>query len=436
MRRRAALIATTLGVAVLVAVAAHPAFAAGFAIYEQGAKAMGMADAFTAQADDGSAMFYNAGGLAFLTDRSVMVGADYIHTTTADFKGANPFPGDGSKGTQKALSVFPPHAYYVQPISSTWKVGIGVETPFGLTTQWQNPNTFPGRFISTKASLNAFDLNPTIAWQVNPDFGIGVGGIARFSNLELRKDLGAVDPFTQDSDTIAGVDLKGDYNEGYGFDIGFLYKLTPQFSLGGQYRSAINIDYSGHANFSQIGTGDPVFDQLVSAQLPAAGRIDAKTALHFPATASLGLGFGVTPSLFVEFDGGWAGWSRFEDVPIIFPNGEAPGSTIAENWKDSYNYRLGVRWTLNPVWQVRFGYVYDQTPQPDAAVNPLLPDNNRNGITVGFGYKGHAINTDFALMYLDFGSRTRNVTFPNDTEGDFFGTYQTKALLAALTVSF
>src|SRR5947209_20250093 len=116
-----------LGVAVgLGARAAAPMREAGFGIFEQGSKSMGMAGAFTAQADDPSALFYNAGGLAFVTQRDGSIGVTYIKGLKADFQGANPFPGEGYRASQKKLSEFPPHAYYVQPINSTWKFGLGV----------------------------------------------------------------------------------------------------------------------------------------------------------------------------------------------------------------------------------------------------------------------------------------------------------------------
>ena len=46
--------------AAAVVLAAFPVDGAGFGVFQQGAKAMGMAGAFTAQADDPSAMFHNA----------------------------------------------------------------------------------------------------------------------------------------------------------------------------------------------------------------------------------------------------------------------------------------------------------------------------------------------------------------------------------------
>ncbi|HEY4563573.1 MAG TPA: outer membrane protein transport protein, partial [Thermoanaerobaculia bacterium] len=185
-----------LSVAALVTLAAAPLHAAGFSIYEQGSKAMGMAGAFTAQADDPSLLFYNAGGLAFVDKRDFSVGATWIRSTKADFEGANPFPGTGYKAKEETLSEFPPHAYWVQPITNTWKFGLGIETPFGLTTSWQNPDQFAGRFLSTKAALQAFDINPTLGWQITPTFGLGIGGIVRISKVELNRHIPAVNPFT------------------------------------------------------------------------------------------------------------------------------------------------------------------------------------------------------------------------------------------------
>lgn len=435
MRRRMVSMWKCLGLAAASAALAVPVHAAGFAIFEQGAKATGMAGAFTAQADDPSALFFNAGGLAFVERRDIAVGVTYIRSTEAKFSGADPFPGAGTSGTEKPLSVFPPHAYYVQPINSTWKLGLGIETPFGLTTEWKNPNSFPGRFLSTKAALQAFDINPTLAWQITPTLGIGVGGIARLSNIELDKVVGATDPFTLRSANIASVKLKGDVSDGYGFDIGILNRYNNSFSWGLSYRSRISIDYSGHAVLTQQLTGDPEFDAAVAAQTPFGSKLPVKTNLKYPDMASLGLAFALSPHVLLETDVDRAGWSNFRQVEIDFTNNDLPNSVITERWKNVWSYRAGLRWDVNPLWQWRFGYVYDQTPQPEQSVNPLLPDNNRNGFTLGFGHKG-VVSSDFYLMYLDLGSRTRSKTFADDSQGDFFGTYKTRAILVGATFTF
>ena len=80
-----------LSIVALVTLAAAPLHAAGFSIFEQGSKAMGMAGAFTAQADDPSALFYNAGGLAFVDKQEFSIGDTYIHATKAELRGRDPF---------------------------------------------------------------------------------------------------------------------------------------------------------------------------------------------------------------------------------------------------------------------------------------------------------------------------------------------------------
>jgi long-chain fatty acid transport protein len=118
-------------------------------------------------------------------------------------------------------------------------------------------------------------------------------------------------------------------------------------------------------------------------------------------------------------------------VVIVFPENPTLTTTLPENWDDVYNYRAGFRWSVSPAHQWRVGYVYDETPQPDETVSPLLPDNDRNGFTVGFGYRGAKHAFDVALMYLDFGERTTTTNVNN-----FNGSYETAAYLLGLTYTW
>jgi long-chain fatty acid transport protein len=442
MRRRGALISRALGIAALAVLAAlaaaplRPAFAAGFSISEQSAKATGMADAVAAQSDDPAVIYYNPGGMAFFDKAAGSVGATYITFTKADFHGANPFPGEGVTATEQKLHAFPPHAYWVQPITPELKLGIGFETPFGLQTRWQNPDSFSGRFLSTLASIKDIDVNPTVAWQVTPEFGIGAGFIARFSEVQLERDVPAVDPFTLTTVNAARIKLKSKYDRGYGFDVGFLNKPTPWFSWGGSYRSKMTVNYTGDAILFPRSSGDPIFDMFLAHALPYNTSIPVKTQIKFPDEALFGVAVKPMPDLTVEVDGNRWGWSTLQNVPITFPGGQLPNSNIVQRWKDSWAVRAGLNWTAAPAWQLRLGYVWDQTPQPEQVVNPLLPDANRNGVTAGIGFRGNPIDLDLGVMYLFFADRTRAKTFADDPQGPFFGTYSTRALLISLTVGF
>ena len=69
-------------------------YGAGFKVSEQGAKAMGMANAFSAQADDPSALYYNPGGIAFLDGAQVSIGAVGILVPQTEFHGTTPLSGN------------------------------------------------------------------------------------------------------------------------------------------------------------------------------------------------------------------------------------------------------------------------------------------------------------------------------------------------------
>ncbi len=432
MRSRGTALTRALLAGAMVALAASPAFGAGFGIFEHGSKAMGMASAFTAQANDPSAMFYNAAGLAFQHQRAFELGTTLI-SADSTFDGAAPFPGPGANGKQKSAVFYPSHAYYVQPLAPGWTFGLGFNSPFGLTTEWENPDSWPGRFIATKTVLRTFDLNPTLAWQATPNFGIGIGIVGRWSDLELNRHIPVFNPVTGGVSDVGKAHLKSDLDTGYGFNLGILHKVNPSFSWGFSYRSRISIDYKGDGTFTQTLTGIPPFDAAVAAQVPFDQKLPIKTSIDYPDLASLGFAFGLTPNVTLETDVNWTGWSSFDKVVLSFPNNPAFSQTIEEKYDDSFNYRAGVNWVISPTTQWRFGAVYDETPQPEQSVGPLLPDANRTGLSLGYGYTG-AWKFDVAFMYLPFADRTRSTDFAGDAV--FHGKFQTTAYLLGLSIGF
>src|SRR5688572_33406052 len=105
-----------------------PAHAAGFAIFEQGARGMGFAGAFTAQANDPSAIFHNAAGIAFLKGRQAYLGGTMIAPRTT-FTGADPVPGAGVFEETDTPAFALPAVYYTHQFTERLVFGAGVHTP-------------------------------------------------------------------------------------------------------------------------------------------------------------------------------------------------------------------------------------------------------------------------------------------------------------------
>jgi long-chain fatty acid transport protein len=400
--------------------------AAGFGLFEQGAKGMGMGGAFTATADDPSAMFHNVGGLAFLDEREFQLGGTLITADGSDFTGAAPFPGEGVTEKLESISVPLVHFYWVEPINDRWTFGLALNSPFGLKTEW-DPEGFSGRFITVEGEFMTLDFNPNLGWKVSDRVGIGFGLMVRFAEIRLERRQGLVDPFTGQVVDIADVELESDTESGTGWQFGFLNRVNNSFSWGFSYRSEVEIDYEGDARFSQIATANPELDALVAATLPFGQSLPISTTLKSPAMASLGVALALSRNWRLEVDANWTDWDVFQEVVVDF-GGALPDLTIPQNWDDANNYRVGLRWLVGPRTEWRFGYIFDETPQPDETLGPLLPDGDRDGYAIGFGYEGDGFSLDLALSYIDIEERTTLV----NSDG-YNGTWVTDGFLFAST---
>lgn len=405
--------------------------AAGFALFEQGTRAMGTGMAFTGRADDPSTLYYNVGGLAFFDQRERSAGSTFVTFSRADFEGAEPFPGAGVEEEQESLLEAVPHAYWVEPIRRDWNLGLSVTTPFGLSTEWRNPASFSGRRLSTRASLRAVDIGPSLAWRVTPRFGLGVGLVFRFSEVELERYLTIPSPRSGQLLNFGRLELDSGFDRALGWSVGLLHRIDERRSWGLSYRSAVTIEYVGDARLTQIPTGDPALDALLRSGLPFDRDLGVESEIEFPAQASVGASWATSPATRLMVDLNWTGWSSFDRVPITFGSGALSPISLPQEWDDSMTYRAGLAWTRPRGDEWRVGLVFDESPQPDERVGPLLPDADRRGLTLGWGREFRERSLDLALMVVDFDERT---TLTN-ADG-FDGTYRTMAWLAGVTVGF
>ncbi len=165
--------------------------------------------------------------------------------------------------------------------------------------------------------------------------------------------------------------------------------------------------------------------------LPFDRDLPVETAIEFPDMASLGLAFGLTPNLLLETDVNWTGWSSFDEVLIDFvgTSGNAPARRrrSRRSGRTSYNYRAGLRWTVEPGHAVRFGYVFDETPQPEEAVSPAAarrrPQRHHPRLRP---HRRHRLRPGAHVPDV---RRAHPRPAASMTRPDFFGTYNTEAWL-------
>lgn len=390
-----------------------------------------MAGAFAATADDPSAMFYNVAGIAYQRRMSAYAGGTMI-TFRQGFRGSTEgFPGPEVTGAFEDHIFNLPNVYTVVPIGENATFGFGQFVAFGLRTDWEDGTEWAGRFISQDANLKTTSLQPSFAMKMaNDRLAWGVGLEYRTSHITLERNNAAINPFTQRIADVAHVRLDSEWSDGWGYNVGLLYRPTDMWSFGFQYRSDMDIEYDGDAKFTQIPTGNAQFDAAVQAQLPPNQKI--QTTLPFPAFYSVGVATKLVPNWTIELDGVFATWSRFERLQVEFEQTPAVNLDIEENYEDSYSIRLGGNRAVTERWDVRLGAVYDRTPQPVEVVGPLLPDANRTGVTLGLGWHNEHFRADISNMILLFEER--------DTMGrnadNFNGVYNTQGNLLSVNLGY
>ncbi len=415
--------------AALVLLAPAAGWTAGFSLYEQGARALGSAGAYTARVSDPSAVFYNPAGLVGIEGGEFYAGVSGI-LVGREFAGVSPYPGYGVHETSPTSLFTPFHVYWGQRLGSDLAVGFGVYNPFGLTTEWDHPDDFSGRYVSTKASITPFFFTPTVALRLAPWLRVGAGLTAVHSSLELRRHVGQVNPRTTDPATLdlGRVKLNADNGLDYGGNFGLQVDLTRRMTLGFTYRSKVAIQYDGNADFTFTGTGTELDPQLQGLFPKDQG---VSTNIDFPASFVAALAVSPSDRLTLEGDLGWTQWSSFQSLPIRFDDASL-SQTLVENWDDAFFFRAGAEWALRPDLNLRFGYYYDQTPQPTESISPLLPDNDRHGLSVGIGKDWGRFRADAFALLLLIGDR--------DTEGvnrdGYEGTYSNGVQIAGVSLGY
>jgi long-chain fatty acid transport protein len=347
---------------VVTAVFAFPAavFGLGIRIVDQDAEATARGDAFTATADDPSAIYYNPAGITQIPGDDVSVGAYGIYLQSK----YTPSNGDTFRTKdqpQAAPQIFYTHAFDKVPIT----LGVGLYAPFGFALQW--PDNAPFRQMALQGGITYVTLSPELAWRINNQFSIAAG--LNFNYAQANLEQGIL-PTTYPPNRFT---FKGDgYSAGY--NIGAMWQPTPQHSFGVSYHSSSTMDLSGQST------------ALIDGDLFYRGH--SSTQFTFPQFIQAGYSFRPTPVWNFEADIDWSDWSQLKTLYLAQANNAT--TPIPFNWQNSFMYEFGATRQLPDGYRVSAGYIYSQNSVPESSFNPTIPDSNRDIFSVGFGRtKGH-----------------------------------------------
>ncbi|OUR72225.1 long-chain fatty acid transporter [Methylophaga sp. 41_12_T18] len=367
-----------LSVILAVSTFSSLSYGAGFAIQEQSVTGLGRAFAGSAAvAEDASTIFFNPAGLTQLKHTEIDVGVHYI-------KPKSSFTDDGSKlspaaggafltgsGDDAGKEALVPNLYYAQPLNDKVVVGLGINAPFGLVTEYDD--TWKGRYHAVKSDLMTININPTIAFKATDKLSFGFGLDLQYVDVELTQmaDLGAKF-FASPQSADGSVKLTAD-DWSWGYNLGLTYQLQPATRLGLAYRSKISHTVKGDGKLKSA-TGAIVFDEKLEARMTV------------PESLSFAVHHEINNQWSIMADATWTRWSRFQALIITSENGNF-NENKEEKWENTMRYGIGVDYKHNDKWTFRSGIAYDESPVSDDYRTARIPGNDRKWLSVGASYQ-------------------------------------------------
>lgn len=368
----------------------------GFRLPDQDAFATARGEAFVATADNPSAIYYNPAGLTQLEGQNLRGGVYGIYVNP---RYTSPSTGQTFDNQKNWHAV--PQLFYSWTLDSVpLAVGLGIYSPYGLSSGWDQDTGF--RKVATEGSISTYTINPTVAWRILPNLSLGAGLKVNYGEIDLKQGMfwpgQAYDQFR----------FKGD-GWAVGYDVGVLWKPIEKISLGAAFKSTTGFNFEGNTDYYNSVAYPPGVG-LVPA-FPTQSS-DANAGFKLPLNVVCGLSYRPTTNWNFEFNADYTDWSSLGTVTINQDSGGALGLPqsipLTLDWQGSWYYEFGATRYLGKGWSVSAGYIYNQNSVPDAHYNPLVADMNRQFISVGTGYKGEHFNVDIAYQF-GFG-QTRTVS--------------------------
>jgi long-chain fatty acid transport protein len=104
--------------------------------------------------------------------------------------------------------------------------------------------------------------------------------------------------------------------------------------------------------------------------------------------------------LTVEVDAVHTDWSSYTDLTFEHENPALGTVGSDKNWRDTWRYQFGVEYAMRDWMDLRFGYVWDESPIVDDHADYAVPGNDRQILTGGVGMRFDEWTVDLSYGYL------------------------------------
>ncbi len=446
--------------------------AEGYQVNTLSAKQLGMGHTSVSQKLNSESVWFNPAAAAYQEQKfSIAAGVTGI-MATATCTIANDYTNPTTTYTSDNDWSTPLYLYANYKVTDNLALGLSFNTPYGSSMNWGD--SWGGAHLVQNIKLTSYTAQPTISYKMlDGKLSVGAGLMMTWGNFSLSKSmmevgatsnsylqyiasyLGSLGAMTSDevaaatsaieavgNNPLASATLSGDAGLKMGFNVGVMYDINDQWSLGASYRSKMvmavdagetEIDYANayvQAIFGATGSFDFMTDNTFSAELP------------LPATLSIGATYYPTDKWTLSTEVQWVHWSDYDALDIDFQDAVV---TYNKNYSNTIIARFGAQYEALDWMTARLGFYVDQSPVASDYLNPETPSMTKVGYTCGASFmpvkSNRNFSIDLAYAYISSADPERAGSYPlystdGSLESVFSANYTTKAHTASIGLSW
>ncbi len=403
----------TAALAMCIALAAS---AEGYQVNTLSTRQLGMGHTGVALKLGAESMFFNPSGMAF-SDKTLDVSASVTGiapTATATLP-------DGSEWSTHNPVSTPLEFSASFRVYDCLQAGVTFYTPYGSSIDWRD--NWPGAVLNQRCDLRAFTVQPTLSWRITPRLSVGAGLMVTWGSVNLDKGLvsassmdamlaglaatgaGAAMGIPADyrfgTTTPASVNLNGTTKLAFGFNVGAMFDITRNLTVGASFRSKMKMTMD--AGVASVRYANDLASALLQPTLGIINQSNFEASMPCPYVLAFGLGYKPAERWTLALDAQLTGWSAYKSLDVVFLDEKLTSfdQHLPKNYSNSWAFKAGAQFAATPRLDVRAGLMVDTTPVPDGNYNPETPGTTKIEPSAGLSFRPvKGLSVDFALMYI------------------------------------
>ncbi|MCP4482274.1 MAG: hypothetical protein GY817_05785 [bacterium] len=369
-----------------------PSLFAGNVILAPGARANNYGGAFTAIADDGTAIYWNPAGLANQDENSEFNFSSYYIKSEATSSSApiKIFDTPISAFKEKTLKTeaYLPFVSYSAPLEDC-VIAFGAYAIGGGGGKWEDNGGITGYdYGRIEGEYGIMVFNISTAKKLSDKLAVGAG----FDLLYMKANSIEQQKWTLGT---SSVELKREHNSsGYsiGANIGAIYDINDDLNLGLTFRSGSKIKLEGDAELGVTLRSD--------SKIKLEAETDYDQDYQLPMSVSLGSAYRVTEKLTTSLQIDWHDYSAMKkdsnyrtELPMVFEN---ENSAYYKRWNDIYVFAIGCEFMATDALSIFGGYKYEPSPYNKDMINIAE--------TIQYAYDIYSVGAEYKMESgLSFG---------------------------------